>query len=414
MKNSFDALAHTNFRLLWISSLSSMTSFFMYVVIQSIVAFELTGQNSAVGLVMIGQGLAMTFLGPIGGAIADRVSKKHINLISQSIMTYVFLANGTLLLFDVLELWHLIVNSFVLGVASSFMMPARQGWVVEIVPTQLRGNAIALSQVALNATRIWAPAIGGLMISAAYFGAAGAYYAMAAFNIIGVIIMLILPNTKPIAHKKGESVLAGVKLGVLYLRQEPRLGWMMVFFFLMIMIGMSSVTALPGLLENQLNSSAKEFGVLQAVTAVGGLAASLAVAGYAASKRALNIYSAGAALMGVAVIATGLSPSSAIVIIPVLLTGVGMGMFQTLNSAIIAIDCDPKFFGRVSSLIGMSFAAFMLIGWPVGYLADRAGERVAFVVMGSLVLVGVVVLTRIISRTVAPTRIPVAAEVTIN
>lgn len=414
MKNSFDALAHTNFRLLWISSLSSMTSFFMYVVIQSIVAFELTGQNSAVGLVMIGQGLAMTFLGPIGGAIADRVSKKRINLISQSIMTYVFLANGTLLLFDVLELWHLIVNSFVLGVASSFMMPARQGWVVEIVPTQLRGNAIALSQVALNATRIWAPAIGGLMISAAYFGAAGAYYAMAAFNIIGVIIMLILPNTKPIAHKKGESVLAGVKLGVLYLRQEPRLGWMMVFFFLMIMIGMSSVTALPGLLENQLNSSAKEFGVLQAVTAVGGLAASLAVAGYAASKRALNIYSAGAALMGVAVIATGLSPSYAIVIIPVLLTGVGMGMFQTLNSAIIAIDCDPKFFGRVSSLIGMSFAAFMLIGWPVGYLADRAGERVAFVVMGSLVLVGVVVLTRIISRTVAPTRIPVAAEVTIN
>lgn len=414
MKNSFDALAHTNFRLLWISSLSSMTSFFMYVVIQSIVAFELTGQNSAVGLVMIGQGLAMTFLGPIGGAIADRVSKKRINLISQSIMTYVFLANGTLLLFDVLELWHLIVNSFVLGVASSFMMPARQGWVVEIVPTQLRGNAIALSQVALNATRIWAPAIGGLMISAAYFGAAGAYYAMAAFNIIGVIIMLILPNTKPIAHKKGESVLAGVKLGVLYLRQEPRLGWMMVFFFLMIMIGMSSVTALPGLLENQLNSSAKEFGVLQAVTAVGGLAASLAVAGYAASKRALNIYSAGAALMGVAVIATGLSPSYAIVIIPVLLTGVGMGMFQTLNSAIIAIDCDPKFFGRVSSLIGMSFAAFMLIGWPVGYLADRAGERVAFVVMGSLVLVGVVVLTRIISRTVAPTRIPVAVEVTIN
>ncbi len=177
---------------------------------------------------------------------------------------------------------------------------------------------------------------------------------------------------------------------------------------------MSSVRALPGLLENQLDSSAKEFGVLQAVTAVGGLAASLAVAGYAASKRALNIYSAGAALMGVAVIATGLSPSYVIVIIPVLLTGVGMGMFQTLNSAIIAIDCDPKFFGRVSSLIGLSFAAFMLIGWPVGYLADRAGERVAFVVMGSLVLVGVAVLTRIISRTVAPTRIPVAAEVTIN
>ena len=62
----------------------------------------------------------------------------------------------------------------------------------------------------------------------------------------------------------------------------------------------------------------------------------------------------------------------------------------------------------------MSFAAFMLIGWPVGYLADRAGERVAFVVMGSLVLIGVAILTRIISRTATPTRISVAADATVS
>ena len=410
MKKSFAALADKNYLLLWVSSLSSMTSFFMYVVIQSIVAFQLTGQNSSVGLVMIGQGLAMTFLGPIGGTYADRLSKKRISVITQTIMTYVFLANGTLLLLDRLELWHLIVNSFVLGVASSFMMPARQGWVVEIVSDELRGNAIALSQVALNATRIWAPAIGGLMISSAFFGAAGAYYAMAGFNVLGILIMFVLPNTTTAGQKRDESVLAGVKSGISYLRSEPRLGWMMVFFFLMIMVGMSSVTALPGLLENELSASAEEFGVLQAVTAVGGLFASLVVAGYAASKSALNIYSVGAGLMGIAIVATGLSPSYAMVIIPVLLTGVGMGMFQTLNSAIIAIDCDPRYFGRVTALIGMSFAAFMLIGWPVGYLADLAGERIAFVVMGGLVLVGAVALTAIISKTPTPTRLSAQTE----
>ena len=56
----------------------------------------------------------------------------------------------------------------------------------------------------------------------------------------------------------------------------------------------------------------------------------------------------------------------------------------------------------------------MLIGWPVGYLADRAGERVAFVVMGSLVLIAVAILTRIISRTAAPTRISVAADAAVR
>ena len=52
----------------------------------------------------------------------------------------------------------------------------------------------------------------------------------------------------------------------------------------------------------------------------------------------------------------------------------------------------------------------MLIGWPVGYLADLAGERIAFVVMGGLVLVGAVALTAILSKTPAPTRLSAQTE----
>ena len=142
----------------------------------------------------------------------------------------------------------------------------------------------------------------------------------------------------------------------------------------MIVLGLSSTTVLPGLLANELGESVGQFGPLQAANAAGGLAASLAVAGIAGSSRALLIYSLGALLTGVALILTGVSPNLLILFVPMFLTGLGTGAFQTLNSAVIIIESDPAYYGRVISLTSMAFAGFMLAGLPVGLAADAWGE----------------------------------------
>ncbi len=66
------ALRIRDFRLLWVGSLFAFMAFFMSTVVQSVVAFDLTGNNSSVGVVVFSQGVAQTLLGPIGGAMADR------------------------------------------------------------------------------------------------------------------------------------------------------------------------------------------------------------------------------------------------------------------------------------------------------------------------------------------------------
>ena len=192
MRGSFAALAIRNYAILWVGSLGSFTAFFMSTVVQSIVAFELTGKNSAVGVVLLGQGLASAVLGPFGGAVADRISKRLINAVCQSVITVVFLSIGTLIALDQIALFHLAAGSFVIGTMFAFMGPARQAWVVELVGPELRANAVALNQVALNAARIWAPALAGLMVAVAAIGAEGAYFAMAALYAAVTLLLLMI------------------------------------------------------------------------------------------------------------------------------------------------------------------------------------------------------------------------------
>jgi MFS family permease len=398
MRGSFAALAIRNYAILWIGSLGSFTAFFMSTVVQSIVAFELTGKNSAVGVVLLGQGLASAVLGPFGGAVADRISKRLINAVCQSVITVVFLAIGTLIAFDRITLFHLAAGSFLIGTMFAFMGPARQAWVVELVAPELRANAVALNQVALNAARIWAPALAGLMVAVAAIGADGAYFAMAALYAAVTILLLMMPPSTPIPSTASRSIFGDMIAGFCYVRHQPRLRWMLTMFFVMIVLGLSSMTVLPGLLQNELGQDLSKLGVIQTVNAVGGLIASLAVASIAGSAKALKVYSAGALLTGVALVLTGLTPTFGFIFIPMLLTGIGIGAFQTLNGSVIVTESDPAYYGRVISLTSLAFSGFMLMGFPVGLAADRWGERPTLVVLGASIMVLVAIISPIIAR----------------
>ena len=83
---SFDALRIPNFRILFCGTLFSFTAFFMSTVVNSIVAFEITGTNGAVGSAVFGQGLGMFLFGPLGGAYADRQQRYMTNDAQRRVM----------------------------------------------------------------------------------------------------------------------------------------------------------------------------------------------------------------------------------------------------------------------------------------------------------------------------------------
>ena len=378
-------MSNRHFRVLWAGSFLAFVAFFMSTVVQSVVAFDLSGSNKAVGFVVFAQGIAQLALGPLGGALADRLSKKAVILTCQSTIFLAFVVLGVLVATGVIEVLYLALGSFVIGIAFSFLGPSRQAFMTELVEPSHRGNAVALSQVALNGSRILAPLIAGVMLNVGFLGAAGAFFVMGLLYVGAIANTIALPRSRRPESGSQRSVLGDIASGLSYVARTGRLRLLVLSYVLVIMFGFTYVSLLPGLVENELNRQAGSITVLLGINAVGGLIASLGVASRADSRYARAIYSSMCLVFGVSLVAVGFAPNFFVLTVAMFIVGFGAGGFQTLNGAIVSHITEPAYFGRVVSLTFLAFALSSIIALPVGFLADAAGERVTIWAMGAVV-----------------------------
>ncbi len=377
---TFAALRVRDFGVLWFGSWTSYVGFFMSTIVNSVVAFELTGTNRAVGTVVFAQGLSMVVLAPIGGACADRWPKRLVLALTQTASALVFGTLAILLATGMLRIAELAAGSFVMGACLAFLGPARQALAADLVPAPIRGNAVALNQVALTGSQVLGPAIAGVLLFS-WTGATGAYAAMAVLYALAAVSLVFLPESRVRADAGQTHVFADLAAGLRYVWGHPRLRLLVLFFVTVIMTGFPYVTVLPGLVQNEFGRASDAISLLYFVSAIGGLGASLFAARLADSRFALPVFVSMSLIFGLSVLGLSLVPSYAAAAGAIFFVGLGVGGFQSLNGAVIVRTAEPAYFGRVISLTMIAFAGFGLMGLPVGLLADAIGERGALVAM---------------------------------
>lgn len=387
---TFAALAVRPYRILWFGTLTSFLAFFMSTIVNSVVAFQLTGANRAVGAVIFAQGISMFALGPIGGAAADRWPKRRVVAIGQSTTSAVFIALALLFHTGSITVAHLAVGSFLLGVCFAFVGPARQALAVELVSIERAGNAMALSQIANNASRVAGPGVAGLLLAWDAVGAGGAYLVMSALYGVSAASLVLLPKSPP-RTARGGRVLGDVAHGLRYVRGQPVLRLLILQFMLVVIVGYPYVTVMPGLVEAELGRPAEAISLLMGTSALGGLLTSLVVARYADGPRARALTTTLGVAFALSLAALALVPSYALAVAASFALGAASGGFQTLGSTVVIHATEPAYIGRVMSLTMMAFAGFGVMGLPIGWLADAVGVRGALVAMALAVTSVVVV-----------------------
>ncbi|MBY0400107.1 MFS transporter [Myxococcota bacterium] len=379
---SLGALAIRDFRILFLGTLAAFTAFFTSTVVLGVVAFELTGSNAAVGTAVFGQGLGMVLCGPLGGAFADRLPKRRVIAICQLIAATTFGTLGVLYALDRLVLGHLVANSFAFGCAFGFLGPARQALVVDLVPAERIGNAMALSNVANTISRVAGPVVAGVLLDWDAAGPAAAYAVMSLLYASSSVSLLWLPRSKVRPEASEKHVLHDLVDGLRYAWRAPRLRILLAFFVGVMLIGFPHVTLIPGLLENQLGRPSQDVTRYAFASAVGAFTTAITVARFADSPRATRIYSAMALAFGLALTALAAAPTFGAGIAAMVLVGASSGGFHALNGAVVARETEPAYMGRVLSLTFLAFAAFSLSALPLGLLADAYGERRVLCGMG--------------------------------
>src|SRR6185295_2132148 len=157
--NTFRALRNRNYRLFYFGQTISLSGTWMQTIAQAWLVLQITDSKLALGTVTMLQFLPITIFVLFAGVIADRVPKRNFILCTQALVLTALVWSGNV------ELWHVYVLAFVLGVANAFEQPTRQAFVVEMVGKDDLMNAVALNSGVFNAARLVGPAIGGFVIA---------------------------------------------------------------------------------------------------------------------------------------------------------------------------------------------------------------------------------------------------------
>src|SRR5437773_2333834 len=159
------AFRYRDFRLFWTGQLVSLVGSWMQSVGQAWIVLELTHSPFKLGVISALQFGPMLFLSFLSGALADRVRKRRLLLLTQSALMLQAFALATLDRTGQIQYWHVAVLAALYGIANTLDLPARQSFVVEIVGKHDLINAIALNSAVFNGARVVGPAVAGLLVA---------------------------------------------------------------------------------------------------------------------------------------------------------------------------------------------------------------------------------------------------------
>jgi MFS family permease len=400
-ESTFDAFRFPLYRVVWLGSFFAFMAFNMASTAQGVVAFDITGSNHAVGFVAFGQGVAMFFLNPFGGAIADRFSKRFLLLLAQAVIGAVMFATALLLAFDAITILYLALGSFIMGTMFSFLGPTRTALLAEYVEPERIGNAMALMQVGNNFARIGGPFLAGTLLAWPFIGSTGVYALDAAIFIVVLLTLSRLPESRPAHPDPERSVLRDIRLGFRYIVVRPRLLHTVLSFHVVMVLALSNYVLMPGLCKDVFDVGNAGVGILLGVSAAGGFVMSLMVASLADSKRAplYIVFASLAAAMGL--IAMGVAPNFPLAVLAMVFVTGGTSAFQTLNNSLALHLTEGAFYGRMVSFMFMAWGVINLASLPVGYLADAFGEQAVLAGEG-IVLIGIIAALFVWAQLIGP------------
>ena len=127
------SLRQRNYRLYFFGQLVSVAGTWMQTVAQSFLVLGLTHSGTQLGLTTAVRFLPMFVFGPLGGVIADRMDKRRVMYVTQTLAGLLAGVFAVLIATHVIELWMVYLLALALGGVNVFDNPARQSFISEMV-----------------------------------------------------------------------------------------------------------------------------------------------------------------------------------------------------------------------------------------------------------------------------------------
>jgi MFS family permease len=401
--HTFDAFTIPAYRYYWASNFSATFAMQVQTFARALLAYELGGSASAIGLVLLGQAVPQTGLSMFGGALTDRMDRRTLIMAVQFSKCVLAALITVMVLTETITVGALFVFGLVQGVILAFSGPPRSAIVTEIVPDRYLMNAMALNNTGANFSRLGAPSLAAGLVSISWIDIGGLYVFQAALDMFSFICLMILPFLKgwrdaraevaagrasgPVKKPLGGRAMLREQVeGYRYVFASPVLLTLLAIGLVPTFLGQSYQQFLPvfakDVFGDGVDRNAAAIGFMGTMNGVGALAGSLAVASAADYRRRSMLQLAAGLGFGVSMLlfaATGFYP---LAVLWLMVVGFTTAALASLNTTMLFTVSDRAYYGRVMS-VNMLNMSFMMVGaFLTGYVIDAAPE----ISLGSLTL----------------------------
>ncbi len=390
LSGPFRSLRHPDFRRFAAGQTVSLVGTWMQQIAQGWLVLELTGSAFKVGLVTTLNTLPILLFTLYGGVVADRVDKRRFIIFLQSVMMIEAAVLAALTLSGQVTVGWVYGLALAYGLATAFEVPARQAFLVELVPADELVFAAALNSTVYNLARVIGPAVAGVVIAVSGPGAA---FALNAVSYIAVIIGLVrITHRTPARVQVGRpSILTGVR----FIRARPVLEGLAMQMTLVSVFTISFIPILPVFAKDVLGTDAAGYGAMTSAVGIGAACGAIIVGGIGRRIPRARLANAGGTLLAVFVIALALMRHLTPALGVLALGGAALATAGISTATSLQLAATSEVRGRV-----MAVYSFVVLGLApfgalqAGWIAEHYGADRSILVSGIISLAGMLWLRR--------------------
>lgn len=395
VKSTFAAFSIRNYRYFTIAHFIAVIALWMQRIAQDWIVLQLSGSVTAVGITVALQFAPTLLLGPWGGVLADRFSKRALLMIAQSAAALLAALMAVLALTGTLQVWHVYLVALVLGLVTVVDQPARQVFVNELVgPVHLR-NAISINSSIFQLGGMIGPAVAGVMLVAV--GGGWAFAANAVACVFTVTMLAVMRSSELIRSTPAPRSKGMLAEGARYLMRKPAILFSTIMAGFVAVFAMSLPVVMAAFADHVFDAGAGGYGLLNTLVAVGALIGALASTRRKELRLRSVVISAGCYGLSLAVAA--FMPSMWSFGAVMVVAGFACLLFLTGANQLVQISTNMQIRGRVMSLYIMVLIGGQAVGGLLtGWLAEAIGPHAALLIAGGVPVLAAVAVGLILAR----------------
>jgi MFS family permease len=373
---------HRTFAMFWTGAFVSNIGTWMETVAIGAYVTEKTGQAAWTGAVAAAGFVPVAVLGPIGGALADRLPRRLLLLTTTFVQAALAALLTVLFLLGEPSAPVVTLVVFASGIASSIGFPAYQALLPDLVPADELPGAIGLASAQWNLGRVIGPVLAGVVITLGGYAWALGINAASFLAVVAVLLAITLPP--PVPAPDGEGIFDSIREGVRFVRRDPGLRVSVGAMCLNTFLAAPFIALVPAMAIKVFDAGDSGVSVLVTAQGIGAVAMGVALGGLNAAHGSRRVLVSVLAGLPLALVLYAYAPSLALSAVALVVVGaLYLGAFSTFTT-IAQLRSPARLRGRVLSVNMVVLGVLYPLGALLqGRLADAIGLRATTALAGA-------------------------------